>query len=1078
MSLRKQVAAISANRVRWRQILRLGWYTASVLTGGLFLAALSGFVQKYPMMRAVGARTYEFTSTFGSLNLIAVLISTGIGVLCLVLAAILFRRQPNDKTALLLSYYLLGHGVFVAGPYEALEPFLPGIVDITIIFIQPMLMVPMALLLLAVFPDGRFVPSWSRWIVLVSFLVGPLAYIFAYRPTGDFSNPWVILFSFLYLPILIAMVYAQVHRYRYVSSLQERQQTKWVLYGIALWTGFQVIGLLFFLYLQTMPSGSQLSWLAPINVMFWAISNGFFPISLTIALTRYRLYDIDLLINRTLVYGAITGSVIALYILIVAVAGLIIQSNLKLAGLLITAVVASVLYRPVQALFQRSADRILPPILAPSTKPPVRQGQESLRLPDPATQVDQNGVGAWGRVLKPIWVVSAVLAVAVLIVSLPGYVVRMPIGNLGSDLVFKPTSLMLAIHHLNSLVSILSAILSLSLASLLFIKKSGERIGLFLAFYLLAHGILFAGPIEMLEPVWPNVAWVNSFILLPVFTGPATAALVGLFPDGRFVPLWSRWLIPASMLVFPAALLMARGGPSPGSGPQGWALTGIVVGLSVAIFVALLYVPVYRYRNASTPEQRRQTKWVVYGIFVGFVFLLISSVPWMMALNLPPGSLIPWWLLAAQLFWSVSTALFPVTLTIAVMRYRLYEIDIIINRTLVYGALTVSVIALYALTVGAFGVLFQFGGNLVISLLATGLVAVLFQPLRERLQRGVNRLMYGERDDPATVFSRLGDLLEASASPQELLPGLVRTIAQTLKLPYAAIELGQGSRPEVVAEHGSYSEESERFPLVYQSEVIGSLVVSPRARREDFGATDRQLLENIARQAGAVAHAVHLTHELQRSRLRLVTAREEERRRLRRDLHDELGPQLASQTLIIEALEKRLNQDPASAARLLEELKKQSRRAVKDIRQIVYDLRPPALDDLGLTGALREALASYQRSGIAFNLQSMDEIPPLPAAVEVAAYRIVQEAVTNVIRHANAGRCLVSIDYREGKENALLQLTVEDDGQGFRAGRHNGVGLNSMRERAAELGGSFTIEGISGGGTRVRAQLPINQRVE
>ncbi|MEJ2266343.1 MAG: histidine kinase [Anaerolineales bacterium] len=652
---------------------------------------------------------------------------------------------------------------------------------------------------------------------------------------------------------------------------------------------------------------------------------------------------------------------------------------------------------------------------------------------------------------------------------------RTPIGNLGGQLVFRPTLLILVIHHLNSLISILSAILSLSLATLLFVKKSGQRMGLFLAFYLLAHGILLAGPIEMLESLWPGVARVNTFILLPIFAGPVTATLIGIFPDGRFVPRWSGWLIPATLLVFPLGHWMEQGRLPTAIELFEQFLIGLVLLVSVVVFFAFLYVAIYRYRHVSTPEQRQQTKWVVYGIFLWVALLLISTVPWMIALGLPSGSLVPWWLPVAQLFWFGSTAILPLTLTIAVMRYRLFEIDIIINRTLVYGSLTAGIVALYVLVVGAFSALFQSRGSLVISLAATGLVAVLFQPLRVRLQRGINHMMYGDRDDPAMVFSRLGDLLEASGSPQEMLPGLVKTIAETLKLPYTAIELGRGSGRKVVAEYGHPSGEAERFALVYQSEQIGNLLAASRTKGNNLDHTDRELLENIARQAGAIAHSVHLTNELQRSRARLVTAREEERRRLRRDLHDELGPQLASQALIIEALEKRLRQDPASAARLLEELKKQSRRAVEDIRQIVYDLRPPALDDLGLVGALRETLAAYRPSGVAFQLQAPAKLPALPAAIEAAAYRIVQEAVTNVVRHAQAKSCLVRIDYLDEGSSPGLQVVVQDDGVGLSPQGHKGVGLHSMCERAEELGGTCRIEDIDGGGTRVCAYLPLAQ---
>ncbi|MEJ2352838.1 MAG: hypothetical protein P8Y03_23880 [Anaerolineales bacterium] len=270
---------------------------------------------------------------------------------------------------------------------------------------------------------------------------------------------------------------------------------------------------------------------------------------------------------------------------------------------------------------------------------------------------------------------------------------RTPIGNLGGQLVFRPTLLILVIHHLNSLISILSAILSLSLATLLFVKKSGQRMGLFLAFYLLAHGILLAGPIEMLESLWPGVARVNTFILLPIFAGPVTATLIGIFPDGRFVPRWSGWLIPATLLVFPLGHWMEQGRLPTAIELFEQFLIGLVLLVSVVVFFAFLYVAIYRYRHVSTPEQRQQTKWVVYGIFLWVALLLISTVPWMIALGQPSGSLVPWWLPVAQLFWFGSTAILPLTLTIAVMRYRLFEIDIIINRTLVYGSLTAGIVA-------------------------------------------------------------------------------------------------------------------------------------------------------------------------------------------------------------------------------------------------------------------------------------------------------------------------------------------------------------------------------------------------
>jgi signal transduction histidine kinase len=235
----------------------------------------------------------------------------------------------------------------------------------------------------------------------------------------------------------------------------------------------------------------------------------------------------------------------------------------------------------------------------------------------------------------------------------------------------------------------------------------------------------------------------------------------------------------------------------------------------------------------------------------------------------------------------------PIFTYIAIVRHHLYDIDVVINRTLVYGALTSCVVGIYVLAVVALGALFQTQGNIAVSLLATGLVAVLFQPLRSRLQRSVNRLMYGERDDPYAVVSRLGRRLEATLAPDRVLPTLVETIAQALKLPYAAILLKDGEEFRTAAAYGSPLGEPETLPLVYQREEIGRLVIAPRAPGEGFSVADRRLLEDLARQAEVAVHAVRLTSDLQHSRERLVSTREEERRRLRRDLHDGLGAQLA-----------------------------------------------------------------------------------------------------------------------------------------------------------------------------------------
>lgn len=405
------------------------------------------------------------------------------------------------------------------------------------------------------------------------------------------------------------------------------------------------------------------------------------------------------------------------------------------------------------------------------------------------------------------------------------------------------------------------------------------------------------------------------------------------------------------------------------------------------------------------------------------------------------------------------------------MRYRLFDIHLLINRTLVYGALTAIIIGIYALVVGLLGLLFeQETRNLGLSLLATGLIAVLVQPLRIRLQQGVNRLMYGERDDPYAVVARLGQRLKGAFAPEEVLPAIVETVAQALKLPYAAISLKQGDEFVTAAAYGSPPHAPAMLPLIYQGEIIGQLFVAPRAPGEPFSPADWRLLQDITHQAGVAAYGVRLTAELQYSREQLVTAREEERRRLQRDLHDGLGPALAGLMLKLDAAHNQLRHNPAVAENLLLELKAQTQAIILDIRRLVYDLRPPVLDQLGLIQAIRERAAAYERAGdLQVIIKTPERLPPLPAAVEVAAYRIVQEALTNVALHAQAQSCTIRLLLDD-----MLKVEIIDDGCGLPADCHTGVGLTSMRERAAELGGSCIIETISGR-TRVMARLPLRQ---
>lgn len=260
------------------------------------------------------------------------------------------------------------------------------------------------------------------------------------------------------------------------------------------------------------------------------------------------------------------------------------------------------------------------------------------------------------------------------------------------------------------------------------------------------------------------------------------------------------------------------------------------------------------------------------------------------------------------------------------------------------------------------------------------------------------------------------------------------------------------------------------MPLSYQRAPVGELLLGPRVGSTEFSSADRRLLEGLVRQAGIAAHSVLLTKDLQRSREKLVTAREEERRRLRRDLHDGLGAQLAGLNVQTGVLRRLIPQDPAAADELAAELKTELKSAIADIRHLVYDLRPPALDDLGLVAALTQLATRYgaEDRELRVTVVAPDNLPHLPAAVEVAVYRIAQEALTNVVHHARARTCVVRISVADG-----MRLEVADDGVGVPEEYVAGVGLLSMRERAAELGGTCAVQPRLEGGTRVLVWLPL-----
>ena len=606
---------------------------------------------------------------------------------------------------------------------------------------------------------------------------------------------------------------------------------------------------------------------------------------------------------------------------------------------------------------------------------------------------------------------------------------------------------------------ILFTLLCLGVASVIFWYRSDDWMALFSALIITMILVGLSLPMVAFGDTLNNteyILWIDIWFALSF---GSLILFFYLFPGGRFVSRLSLglaiilglWL---TLGLFNPSLLM-------------WyqpRLTYIALGLGwVATGVAAL---VHRYRQSES-FQRQQILWIVWGAAASALGLMLQIFPRLF--NMSPSTRLLYDFVLYPLG-QVFKACLPVSIAFAILRYRLWNIELVLNRLLVYGSLSVLTMLGYLGTVFIMQALFTGLSNPVISFFATGVVAVLFEPLRRRLQRAVNRMMYGERDDPYAVLTRLASTLQSTPTTDEVLPSIAQTIGHSLKIPYVAILLDQDGEEKLTASFGVEASDLVSFPLVYQGETIGSLHVARRGPGEEFSEEDRRLIENIAHQAGAAAQTVRLNAELIRSRAQIVNEREDERLRIRRDLHDELGPMLASQSLKLAAARQVIRTQPEKAEKLVEEIGQQSQQTVADIRRLVHGLRPPVLDQLGLVEAVRD-LARYAGSDLTIEVSAPENaLPKLSAAAEVNAYRIVLEAVTNAVKHAHAKHCTIEFEI----EPDLFVIHIQDDGVGMAKEYRAGVGLRSMRLRAAEIGGRLGIDSVQPHGTHIIARLPLS----
>jgi signal transduction histidine kinase len=559
------------------------------------------------------------------------------------------------------------------------------------------------------------------------------------------------------------------------------------------------------------------------------------------------------------------------------------------------------------------------------------------------------------------------------------------------------------------------------------------------------------------------LAWVSTWLWIGVPTG--LLLLLLWFPTGQ-VP-GPRWRVGPVLLAVAAVGMWLSVAFRPGESEDfpGWdnplgvpsaadalRVVGVVGGSALAVAAVLTVASVVWRFWSGTEQVRAQLRWLLVSVAV----LTLTAI-------LP----VPAHLDAASAALGLLTALMlPVTLAVALLRRD----HVVLPRVLVFGLLSTLLLAGYLALVGAAQAALGSTADGVVALVAAGVVAVAATPLRTRLQRSVDRLVYGDRGDPYAALTDLGRRI--TGSPDDLLDEVVQAVARALRSPYVAVHLGDDLTPAAEAGQPSTLVPTVSVPLLLHGQPAGSLVVAQRTAREPFGRRDLTLLDGLAPQVAVAAHAAALTRDLRASRESLVLAREEERRRIRRDLHDGLGPALAGVALGIDAARRALPRDDAAGEldAALAQLTTEVQGTVADVRRLVHDLRPPVLDQLGLVPAVVEYAARLtERGGPAISVSAGD-LPVLPAAVEVAAYRTVTEALTNVARHSGARRS--SVTFRI--EPDVLEVEIADDGCGLPAQRtRTGLGLAAMAERAAELGGTCRVSAQRSGGTLVRASLPL-----
>jgi signal transduction histidine kinase len=590
-------------------------------------------------------------------------------------------------------------------------------------------------------------------------------------------------------------------------------------------------------------------------------------------------------------------------------------------------------------------------------------------------------------------------------------------------------------------------------------------------------------------PIGAFVGWIShwslavSFVLfIPVFLlFPA-----GRLPSPRWRPVMWTWAIGAAIAIVGFAL--DQNTISIGNGdclqPEAFnatacmqnpihltalghviaTVTGIGGFATFGTAVAACVAVVMRFRRARDDE-RQQMRWLA---FVGVGFFATFFVSFVADAIIPEDSPFAW--IGGLSFAAVATILLiglPAACGIAILKYRLYELDIVVRKTVVFGALAIFITAVYVLFVAGVGAVVGHANNTALSFAATALLAILFHPARERAQRFADRVVYGKRATPYEVLSEFSGNIGETYATDDVLPRMAQVLATGTGASSARVLLRVGRELREAATFGDSAVGEEHVREVTdRGEELGALAVT-MPPSDPMDGTKEKLVRDLAAQAGLVLRNVKLIEELRASRQRLVKAQDEERRKLERNIHDGAQQQLVALAVKLRLAEGTASKESATkTGEQLASLQRDANDALENLRDLARGIYPPLLADKGIAAALE---GQTRRSPLPVAIEH-DGIERLSPDIEAAVYFCALEALQNIGKYAHASRAEISLAQREGR----LTFTVTDDGIGFDAeAKAYGTGMQGMRDRLDAIGGTFAVRSEPGHGTTITGTVPV-----